>query len=88
MSKRINARIDDALMNQLEGIRRLTGQSLTELLEAALAAYCDKSAKEAASPFEAFERAGFIGVAKGPRNFSRDYRKELTRSLARKHGHR
>jgi hypothetical protein len=88
MSKRINARIDDTLMEQLDEIRQLTGQTLTELLEAALAAYCDKAPKDARTAVEAFERAGFIGIAKGPRNLSRDYRKELTRSLERKHGHR
>jgi predicted transcriptional regulator len=84
MSTRINARLDDALARQLDEIRRMTGQSLTELLEAALSAYCRQMAETASTPYAAFQKAGFLGSGAGPRNLSRDYKKHLERSLSQK----
>ena len=86
MSARINARLDDELATQLEDLRRLTGKSLTELVEAALRAYCNEKLKPASTPYEAFERTGFLGGHPGPRNLARNYKRELTRSLSRKYG--
>lgn len=61
----------------------MTGQSLTELLEAALTAYCAQMSKSSRHPLEAFERAGFIASGRGPKDLARNYKKYLTRSLSR-----
>lgn len=88
MGARINARIDDELAAQLEELKKLTGKNLTELLEAALRAYYAKMAPPAKRALDAFKQSGLIGCAAGPRTLSRDYKRELTASLNRKHGHR
>jgi len=84
MTTRINARLDDALARQLDELRRMTGKTLTELVEAALTAYCAQLSKTSHRPFEAFERAGFVGVGVGPKDLARNSKKYLTRTLSRK----
>jgi hypothetical protein len=84
MSTRINARLDDALARQLDEIRRMTGQTLTELLEAALVAYCRDLSRTAKNPYAAFEKAGFIGAGAGPKDLSRNAKEYLRKSLGRK----
>jgi Arc/MetJ family transcription regulator len=84
MTARINARLDDALAAQVDEIRGLTGKTLTELVEAALRAYCAQVSLTSRRPADAFANAGFIGAARGPRNLSTTYKRALTRSLGRK----
>ena len=84
MGARINARLDDELAAQVEELRRLTGKTFTELVEAALRAYYAQLHEASARPAAAFRRAGFVGVGAGPRNLSRDYKKHLSASLGRK----
>jgi hypothetical protein len=84
MSSRINARLDDDLAAQLEELRRLTGKTLTELVEAALRAYCAQLGQAPKAPYEVFRKSGFIGTGRGPRHLARDYKRELTKSLGRK----
>ena len=62
----------------------MTGQTLTQVLEAALAAYCDQMAAATPTPLTAFTKAGFIGAGRGPKNLARDYKRRLGRSLGRK----
>ncbi len=62
----------------------MTGKTLTELVEAALTAYVEQL-KAPGTPFQAFERAGFVGIGrKGPKDLSRNYKRYLSKSLERK----
>lgn len=54
---------------------------MTELVQAALETYVqtDSLARRA------FEDAGFIGIAKGPRTLARNWKQALTSSLKKSH---
>lgn len=83
MSTRINARIDDELARELERLRRRSGQTLTEIIEAALRAWTKSEAREV-RPLESFAATGFIGSGRGPRDLARNSKKYLLESLERK----
>jgi hypothetical protein len=82
MSTRINARIDDELARQLDELRQRTGQTLTEIIEAAIRAWTREQITR--SPAEIFTSTGFIGSGEGPRDLARNSKKYLTESLKRK----
>lgn len=82
MTTRINARLDDELAEKVEEIRRRTGMTVTEIVEAALAAWTERVAKARPGPLQAFEAAGFIGAARGEKGLARNAKRELTRALA------
>lgn len=84
MSTRINARIDDELGRQLDELRRRSGQTLTEIIEAAIRAWTRDQLGERPSAAEVFASTGFIGSGKGPRDLARNSKKHLTESLKRK----
>lgn len=84
MSTRINARIDDELGRQLEELRRRTGQTLTEIIEAAIRAWTRDQLGAKPSAAEVFASTGFIGSGEGPRDLARNSKKYLTESLKRK----
>jgi hypothetical protein len=81
MTSRINARIDEALATKLAELRRRTGKSTTEVLQAALESYY---ADVGATSDPGRLLAGFIGCADGPRALSTNYKAELLRSLTKK----
>jgi predicted transcriptional regulator len=84
MATRINARLDDALAAKVEEIHRRTGMTITEIVEAALEAWTVEVSRTRPGPASAFEAAGFVASARGPRTLSRTYKAELTRSLGKK----
>lgn len=84
MSTRINARIDDELSRQLEELRRRSGQTLTEIIEAAIRAWTREQLGKRPSAAEVFASTGFIGSGEGPRDLARNAKKHLTESLKRK----
>lgn len=84
MSTRINARIDDDLARQLDELRRRSGQTLTEIIEAAIRAWTREQQGKRPSPAEIFASTGFIGSGEGPRDLARNSKKYLTDSLKRK----
>jgi len=84
MTRRINARIDDDLSRQLEELRRRSGKTLTEIIEAALRAWTREQLGGQPSAAEVFASTGFIGVAEGPRDLARNAKKHLGDSLKRK----
>jgi hypothetical protein len=81
MTRRINARIDEALASKLAELQRRTGKSATEILQAALESYY---ADVAATSDPGKLLAGFVGCAEGPRALSTNYKAELLRSLKKK----
>ena len=84
MSTRINARIDDELSRQLEELRRRSGKTLTEVIEAALRAWTRDQLGRRLSAAEVFASTGFVGSGEGPRDLARNSKKYLTESLKRK----
>ncbi|MDX2012698.1 MAG: ribbon-helix-helix domain-containing protein [Myxococcaceae bacterium] len=84
MTIRINARIDADLSRQLDVLRRRTGQTLTEVIEAALRTWTHEQLKKRPSAAEVFASTGFIGSGAGPRDLARNAKKYLAESLERK----
>ncbi|MCC6338332.1 MAG: CopG family transcriptional regulator [Myxococcales bacterium] len=84
MPTRINARLDDDLAARVEALRRKTGMTITEIVEAALEAWTEQVGRARPGPAHAFQAAGFIGSGRGPRHLARNAKAELTRSLGRK----
>ena len=84
MSTRINARLDPELAAKVEEIRRQTGMTITEIVEAALVAWTAQGTASKAGPARAFAAAGFIGSGSGPRHLARNAKKALGQSLKSK----
>ena len=84
MSTRINARIDDELSRQLEELARRSGQTLTEVIEAALRAWTRSQQDHRPSAAEVFASTGFVGSGEGPRDLARNSKKYLADSMKRK----
>lgn len=84
MATRINARLDPALAAKVEELRRQTGMTTTEIVEAALVAWTAGEQASRSSPARAFAAAGFVGSATGPRHLARDAKRLLRESLKKK----
>ena len=86
---RVNARLDANRMRKLEQLAKTTGLSLSDVIRDAIDHYADaKQTESGPSAYEIMHRIGFIGCAKGPKDLSSNYKKYLTESLQKKHGHR
>lgn len=77
MSARINARISDDLSRQLDELRGRTGQTDTEIIDAALRAWTKKQLGKKRSAAQVFASTGFIGSGEGPRDLARNSKKHL-----------
>ena len=82
--KRINARLTPALAGRFAQLRERTRKSTSQIVKESIQLYYELNNQQAATPQEIFARVGFIGCADGPRNLSRDYKKELVASLGKK----
>jgi len=87
-ASRINARLDKDLARKVGLVQKRTGRSLSLIVQESLTRYCDAELGEGGEPLSVLKSAGFIGCADGPEGLSTGYKKELTRSLSRKHDHR
>lgn len=85
---RINARLDRDVAKKLEDLMRAEGRSVTDIIRAAIAHYHEARYGASAEPAVALKRSGFIGCGEGEPNLSRDYKRVLSKSLARKHDYR
>jgi hypothetical protein len=84
MSTRINARLDPELAARIEEIRRQTGMTITEIVQAALVAWTTQGTDSSAGPVRAFAAAGLIGSGTGPRYLARNAKRTLAQSLKSK----
>ena len=84
LSNRINARLDEGLARRVAELQRRTGRTITSLVEASLENYCAQDEGRQGSAHEIFQRSGFIGRGRGPRDLSRRAKWYLTDSLSRK----
>jgi Ribbon-helix-helix protein, copG family len=86
---RVNARLDANRMRKLEQLASATGLSISDVIRDAIDHYADvRQAQNGPSAYEIMQRIGFIGCAKGPKDLASNYKKYLTESLQKKHGHR
>lgn len=86
---RVNARLDADRMHKLEQLAKSTGLSISDLLRDAIDHYAAANqTQHGPSAYEIMQRIGFIGCVKGPKNLSSNYKKYLTETLLKKHGHR
>jgi predicted transcriptional regulator len=83
MSERINARIDDELFEALDRYARRHRLKVTEVIERALESFLSREAP-ARPPMELFLEAGLVGVARGPKDLSRNAKTYLRESLEKK----
>jgi hypothetical protein len=80
---RINARLDEAMSQKLEALRKLTGKSTSDILKGALELYFQR-ASEQQSPLQIMKRHGFVGSAAGEPDLSSDYKALLTKLIEQK----
>jgi hypothetical protein len=85
MAGRLNARIDARLAKKVATLRRVTGQTTTDVVRVALERYHDSIERET-RPYELLLEGGLIGCAEGPVDLSVTYKDDLARSLDQKYG--
>lgn len=86
-SIRINARLDEQSRQDLDYIREVTGQAVTDIVKRALAAYSDqlRHRTKTGEKMHAILASDFVGCAEGPENLSTDYKDFLHQGLKEKH---
>ena len=84
MTRRINARLDEELAQKLDQLGKLTGKSATEIIKAALEAYCARSSLDEHGAMTVLRASGFIGCASGDPDLSTRYKEQLTASWSKK----
>lgn len=87
-TKTITARMDEQVIFQIEYLKDQLGASsttrvLTEAVHLLYSSVKDKKVQK--SPFELLEELNLIGCCEGEKNLSRDYKKELNQTFAKKH---
>jgi len=84
----VNARLPIEDARKLTQLAKAEGRSVSDIVRVALQRYYADASAAGGSAAEIFRRNGFIGCADGGANLSTTYKRDLTRSLAAKHGHR
>ncbi|WP_295438147.1 ribbon-helix-helix protein, CopG family [uncultured Thiodictyon sp.] len=85
---RINARLDEDQARKVDYLRERTGQSVTDVIRAAIERYHAQISAQRERPAAVLARTGFVGCGEADANLSRDYKRLLAESLDVKHGHR
>lgn len=88
MKKIITARIDDQVGYQIEYLKQHLGiQSTTRILTEAIGSFYNdiKQEERQKTPFELLEELNLIGCFEGEKTLSKNYKKILSQSLAKKH---
>ncbi len=85
---RLNARITEQQAAQLEALRTMAGQSVSEVVRAALGLYYQTLCPTGGSARLALLESGFIGCGEGPQELSETYKEELLAGIESKHGDR
>ena len=85
---RVNARLDEARAAKLAELRRLTGQSASDVLRQAIDCLHRERTADARKRLDGLLSSDFVGCAEGPADLAEHYERHLTDSLADKHGAR
>lgn len=84
---RLNARIDDALAEKIERLRRRTKMSITDIVRASIELYYERfQEREAGGAARILADAGFIGCAEAEPDLAATYKEKLQTSLSSKAG--
>jgi len=85
---RLNARLTEDLAQKLEALERVTGQSTSDVVRAALEHYFTEVCGSGRSAREAIYQSGFVACGEAEPDLSATYKSRLREGLGLKHGHR
>lgn len=86
---RIQSRLDEAHARKLDEIRRMTGASISRVIEQALDLYHDRLLTDQPSTYQALLDSGFIGCGpQGQTELSSEYKNEFAAIVEAAHDHR
>ncbi|HMV38414.1 ribbon-helix-helix protein, CopG family [Plasticicumulans sp.] len=86
---RIQSRLDEAHARKLDEIRRMTGASISRVIEQALDLYHDRLVTGQPSTYQALLDSGFIGCGpQGQTELSTEYKKAFAAIVEDGHDHR
>jgi hypothetical protein len=85
---RINARLDESRSQKLEFLARMTHLSTSEIVKQALDLYYEQVRSRRPLPAEVLKASGFVGCGEASSDLSEQYKEEVKRQVAAKHGHR
>lgn len=88
IATRVNARLDPDAAEKLTYLAQSEQKSVSDIIRIAIDRYYEQARATHAVATGILERNGFIGCADGERNLSTEYKRYLSESLRRKHGHR
>lgn len=83
---RINARIDEKQLKQLEQIKQQEQMTTTEVVKRALDQYFQYQKSKKQLKIDNLLTSDFIGCAEGPADLSDTYKQKQSEALIEKHG--
>ncbi len=84
MARRINARLPPDVARKVAYLEKRTRKSTTEVVVESIEHYYAALREEGGAAARTLERAGFVGCATGPTDFSSSYKADLARSMGGK----
>ena len=85
---RINARLDEDHRRKLEYLMRATGSRVSDILKQAIDVLYARAEQSESLPEKLLTQARFVGCGEGPEDLSSQYKEELKKTVAAKHGDR
>ncbi len=85
---RLNARLTKIQARHLDELTAATGESLSEVVRAAIDCYHAQVIARPSGPASALRTTGFVGCGEADDDLSTGYRRVWAEGLERKHGHR
>lgn len=85
---RVNARLPQDDAKKLAYLSKTEGKSVSEIIRAAIQRYYSETKSTEAAAAGMLFRTGFVGCGEAEPDLSKKYKRHLTESLQRKHGHR
>jgi hypothetical protein len=85
---RINARLDEPQTRKLSYLKRVTGSGISEIVRRAIDEYYRLVRESDRNSARVLAKTGLIGCAEGPKDLSKNYKKEILKQLKDKHDHR
>ena len=85
---RINARLDETALKQLDYIHTTTRQNVTEIIRHSLDLYYQQLKNQKSNHLTELLASDFIGCVEGPDDLSSEYKSCLSDTLNDKHDHR
>ncbi len=84
MTTRLNARLDGALAQKLEFLKRRTNKSVTEIVRESIERYYEQTRGQLDHAHRAFDGAGFVGCGEADEDLSSTYKRQVTDLVEKK----